>query len=216
MHREVFENELLAIREMLLEMGGMARDAMNRSIGVLRDRDLDAARELIENDELINGRRIEIEEACLRTIATQQPVAGDLRMIFSVLEIATEVERIADYAKGNARISLLIGDRPLVKPLVNLSIMCDRLASMLEDSLKAFLENDTEKAVEVAGRDRLVDELNQQTQRELLTFIMEDARILSGALYLTWVSHNLERTGDRVVNICERIIFAATGRFEDL
>lgn len=216
MYRDVLDNELLEIKQSLLEMGGMAREALHGSVELLRSRDLDGAAALVEADEHVNRRRMDIEEACLRIIATQQPVAGDLRVIFSVLEIATEIERIADYAKGIARISIRIGGKPLVRPLTTIPVMAERLGRMLDDVLEAFIASSTVKAREVAERDRLIDDFHTQTQRELLTFVMEDPRLLTGALYLTWVSHNLERTGDRIVNICERIIFAATGEFADL
>ncbi len=216
MHREVLDNELLEIRGMLLAMARLVREALGRSVTVLKSRDIAGCEKVIADDEAVNELRCGLEEACLTLIATQQPVAGDLRWLLSVLEIATELERIGDYAKGNARISILIGDRPLVKPLTNIPVMCGHVSKMLDDAISAFIENDTEKALEVAGRDSFIDDLHHQTQRELLTFIMENPRILGGALYLTWVSHNFERTGDRIVNICERIVFTATGRFADL
>jgi phosphate transport system protein len=216
MYRDVLDNELLEVKQSLLEMGGMTGSALRRSVALLKSRDLAGAQELVADDEIINAKQMEIEEACLKIIATQQPVASDLRIIFSVLAIATEIERMADYAKGIARISLKIGEKPLVKPLTTIPVMADRLCQMLDEALAAFTTASTEKAREVAEKDQLIDDFHNQTHRELLTFIMEDPRLLTGALYLTWVSHNLERTGDRIVNICERIIFAATGEFADL
>lgn len=216
MHRDALEKELLALREAVVSMSGRVRSAIVDSVGALRSRDLAAAQRVVEADEETNLMRYDIEERCLTVIATQQPVAGDLRALFSILEIATEVERIGDYAKGIARISIAIGERPLIKPIVTIPVLADRVCSMLEDSMKAFVTGSGDLAREVASRDAEIDLLNDRIQREILTFTLEDPRNIPGALQLTWVAHNLERTGDRVVNICERVIFTITGRLMDL
>lgn len=216
MHRDALEKELLALREAVVSMSGRVRSAIVDSVGALRSRDLAAAQRVVEADEETNLMRYDIEERCLTVIATQQPVAGDLRALFSILEIATEVERIGDYAKGIARISIAIGERPLIKPIVTIPVLADRVCSMLEDSMKAFVTGSGDLAREVASRDAEIDLLNDRIQREILTFRLEDPRNIPGALQLTWVAHNLERTGDRVVNICERVIFTITGRLMDL
>lgn len=216
MYRDVFDRELLTIREQVVAMSGLVRRALSDSIRVLKSRNLAAASELVEADEEINRMRYDIEEGCLTMIATQQPVAGDLRSIFSILEIATELERLGDYAKGIARISITIGEKPLIKPLVDLPIMAQKACAMLEEAMGAFVSGSVELAEQVASRDMEIDQFNSQIQRELLTFIMEDPRNIAGALQLTWVAHNLERTGDRIVNICERIIFTVTGEQRDL
>lgn len=216
MYRDVFDRELLTIREQVVDMSGLVRRALSDSIRVLKSRNLAAASELVEADEEINRMRYDIEEGCLTMIATQQPVAGDLRSIFSILEIATELERLGDYAKGIARISIAIGEKPLIKPIVDLPIMAQKACAMLEEAMGAFVSGSVELAEQVASRDMEIDQFNSQIQRELLTFIMEDPRNIAGALQLTWVAHNLERTGDRIVNICERIIFTVTGEQRDL
>jgi phosphate transport system protein len=216
LYRDVFDRELLTIREQVVAMSGLVRRALSDSIRVLKSRNLAAASELVEADEEINRMRYDIEEGCLTMIATQQPVAGDLRSIFSILEIATELERLGDYAKGIARISITIGEKPLIKPLVDLPIMAQKACAMLEEAMGAFVSGSVELAEQVASRDMEIDQFNSQIQRELLTFIMEDPRNIAGALQLTWVAHNLERTGDRIVNICERIIFTVTGEQRDL
>ncbi len=197
-------------------MSGRVRNAIGESIAALRSRDLAAAQRVVEADEETNLMRYDVEERCLTLIATQQPVAGDLRALFSILEIATEVERIGDYAKGIARISIAIGEKPLIKPIVTIPVLADRVCSMLEDAMKAFVTGSGDLAREVAARDTEIDLLNDRIQREILTFTLEDPRNIPGALQLTWVAHNLERTGDRVVNICERVIFTITGRLMDL
>jgi phosphate transport system protein len=216
MHRDALEKELLALREAVVSMSGRVRNAIGESICVLRSRDLEAALRVVEADEETNLMRYDIEERCLTVIATQQPVAGDLRALFSTLEIATEVERIGDYAKGIARISVAIGEKPLIKPIVTIPVMADRVCSMLEDAMKAFVTGSEDLAREVAARDAEIDLFNDRILREILTFTMEDPRNIPGALQLTWVAHNLERTGDRVVNVCERVIFTITGKLMDL
>jgi phosphate transport system protein len=216
MYRDALDKELLALREEVVAMSGRVRSAIRESISALRSRDLPAAQKLIEADEETNLMRYGIEERCLTVIATQQPVAGDLRALFSILEIATEVERIGDYAKGIARISMAIGEKPLIKPIVTIPVAADKICSMLEDAMKAFVSGSGDLAREVASRDAEIDLLNDRIQREILTFTMEDPRNIPGALQLTWVAHNLERAGDRIVNICERIIFTITGKLMDL
>lgn len=216
MHREHLELGILEIREEVVTMSGRVERAIRDSMRHLVSRDVDASGRLVEADEEINRMRYDIEEKCLMLIATQQPVAGDLRALFSILEIATEIERIGDYAKGIARINIAMGARPLCRPLVTIPIAAEKVCLMLEDSMKALIEGSVERAKEVAARDREIDLLNDRIQREIMTFVMEDHRGIAEALHLNWISHNLERAGDRIVNICERIVFTATGEFRDL
>jgi len=216
MQRENLDRGILELREEIVRMSGLVRSALRESVRVLQSRDMEAAQRIVDGDEEVNRIRYDIEEKCLTVIATQQPVAGDLRSLFSILEIATEVERIGDYAKGIARISIGIGSKPLMKPIITIPILVDRVCAMLEDSMEALVACSAEAAREVAARDGEIDQLNDRSQRVILTFIMEDHRTMAEALHLTWVSHNLERAGDRVVNICERIAFTATGKFADL
>jgi phosphate transport system protein len=216
MGREVFESELNEVRQQLLSLSREAVEAVRESIEVLKARDMQRGRELIGNDERINYHCYEVEEACLNIIATQQPVAGDLRLLFSVLQISNELERIADYAKGIARINEKIGDQPLVKPLVDVPRMAEITTSMLEGAIRSFLEEDEKAAREIPGRDVEVDMLYDQIHRELLTYVMSNPELMEQAMMLVWVAHNLERVGDRVVNICERIIFTLTGEVVDL
>lgn len=216
MGREVFENELNEIRQQLLALSREAVEAVRESVQVLKARDLERGKSLIENDEEINYHTYEVEEACLNVIATQQPVAGDLRLLFSVLQISNELERIADYAKGIARINEKIGDEALIKPLVDVPRMAEITTTMLEEAIRAFLEEDEQAAREIPGRDVEVDMLYNQIHRELLTYVMSSPIVMEQAMMLIWVAHNLERVGDRVVNICERVIFTLTGDVVDL
>lgn len=216
MHRENLERGILELRGEVVEMSGRAGRAIRGSVDVLASRDAAAARRLVDADEDINAMRYDIEEKCLTLIATQQPVAGDLRALFSILEIATEIERIADYAKGIARISLEMGEKPMSHPLITIPIAAEKVCSMLEEAMKALVSGSAEMAREVAARDSAIDLLNDRIQREIMTFVMEDHRGIAEAIRLSWIAHNLERAGDRIVNICERIAFTATGELRDL
>jgi phosphate transport system protein len=157
-----------------------------------------------------------MEQDVLTLIATQQPMAGDMRLLAAILEIVTELERIGDYAKGNARINLLIGEQPLVKPLIDLPVMAEKARDMLHQALEAFVQRDVELARAIARRDDEIDKLYNQVYRELLSYIMEDPHVIEQANYLLWVAHNLERTADRVINICERVVFTVTGELAEL
>jgi phosphate transport system protein len=215
MTREAFEKELADLRDNLISLSGSVARAIRSSVKFLKNRDMRGAEMLVDADEEINLKCYSIEEDCLEIIATQQPVAGDLRLLFSVLQITTELERIADYAKGIARISLKLGKKPLVKPLIDIPRMTDIACTMLEDAIRAFIDESDEAAREIPSRDVEIDMLYEQIQRELLTFFMSEPSKLEGSLMLLWVAHNLERIGDRVINICERIIFNVTGEVVD-
>jgi phosphate transport system protein len=216
MVREAFEEQLNELRGQLLELTRKAGSALAESVRALKDRDLEAGRRLIEDDEEINHLCFLVEEACLNLIATQQPVARDLRLLFSVMQIAVELERIGDYAKGISKISDKIGEEPILKPLVDIPRMCDIATSMLDDALKAFLDKDPEQARRIPPRDVEMDLLDDQIHRELLTHLMSKPQKMEQAMMLMWVAHNLERAADRVINMCERIIFTTTGEVVDL
>ncbi len=216
MGRQTFEQQLQKLQEDVLVLGSMVEDALMEAVAALKRRDLEASRRLILADQIINERRFAIEAECLTLIATQQPLAGDLRTIAAVLEIATELERIGDYAKGIARISLMIGTGPLVKPLIDIPRMAEKARDMLHRALEAFIRRDAAAARAIPEEDNELDALYNQVYRELLTYIIADPRTIDGATHLLWVAHNLERTGDRVTNICERVIFTVTGEMTEL
>jgi phosphate transport system protein len=194
----------------------MAGQAVVDSVSSLKAQDLESAQRIVNDDRLINERRFGIEADVLALIATQQPMASDLRVLASILEIATELERIGDYGKGIAKIALLIGLEPLIKPLIDLPRMASRVQEMLQQSLEAFTGRNVELALQVAASDDEVDALYNQVYRELLTFIISDPRTIDQATHLLWVGHNLERAGDRVTNICERVVFMVTGKMTEL
>jgi len=216
MPRDMLERELQTLQDELLTLGSIVERTIVEAVDVLRRRDHARARRLIAHDRQINERRFAIEAQALALIATQQPMARDLRIIAAVLEIVTELERIGDYAKGIARISLMLGEGPLVKPLVDLPEMAARAATMLHQALDAFVRQDPELARAITEQDDEVDARYNQVYRELMTHILASPDQIDQANYLLWVAHNLERSADRVTNICERVVFMATGRMVEL
>ncbi|NOZ07237.1 MAG: phosphate signaling complex protein PhoU [Chloroflexi bacterium] len=216
MVRQTFEQALQQIQDELLVLGSLVENAIIESVNVLKNRDVEGARRLIAGDQQINEKRFAIETACLNLIATQQPMAGDLRTIAAVLEIVTELERMGDYAKGIARINIMMGEEPLLKPLVDIPRMAEKARDMLHRALDAFIRRDVALARAIPTEDDEVDGLYNQIYRELLTFIMADPRSIDRATHLLWVAHNLERTADRVTNICERVIFTVSGQMVEL
>jgi phosphate transport system protein len=214
--RAAFHKKLREIQDDVLAMGSMVSKATLRSIDALRKRDTELAHQIIADDRKINGKRFEIEEKCIQLIATQQPMASDLRTIIAILSITTEIERIGDYAVGIARIVILIGDEPPLKPLVDIPRMAEQTVDMLQRSLNALLNRDAEAARKIAAEDDLVDHLYDQIFRELITFMAEDSKTITRATRLIWTAHNLERAADRVTNICERVVFIVTGRMEEI
>jgi phosphate transport system protein len=216
MLRETFEDQLRGLQDELLAMGALVDRAIERSIQALADGDVKMAQEIIDDDALINQAQREIEERCLVLIATQQPMASDLRVIASVSSIATELERMGDHAEGIGKITLLIADQPLLKPLIDIPRMAEKGRSMLRQQLEAFVRRDVEMARNSANGDEEVDALYDQIYRELLIFMMNDPRTISRATHLLWVAHNLERIADRTTNIGERVIFLVTGQVEEL
>jgi phosphate transport system protein len=214
--RGTLERELDKIRSEILRMGSMVESAIERSVEALKNRDADLAQQVINDDEAINGLRYAIEEHCLELIATQQPTASDLRMVIAAMHIAVELERMADHAEGNAVIVKRIYQEPLLKPLVDLPVMARVSREMNHAALDAFIAHDAQAAQQVAQRDDEIDALYEQVFRELLTYMLEDPRNITRATHLLWAAHNLERIGDRVTNICERVVFMTTGKLEEL
>jgi len=214
--RTTFHKRLREIQNEVLAIGSMVDKALDYSVEALKKRDLKLAQEVIDNDRRINQKRYEIEENCVGLIATQQPMAIDLRTIIAVLSIISELERIGDHAEGIAKIVLMIGDEPPLKPLIDIPRMVEKTREMLKRSLDAFVSHDAEAARRIASEDDEVDSLYDQVFRELLTFMAEDPKTITRATRLIWVAHNLERSADRVTNICERVVFTVTGKMEEI
>ena len=214
--RTTFHKRMKEIQDDLLAMGSMVEKAISRSIEALKKRDLAMAEKVIADDLKINEKRFEIEEKCIQLIATQQPMASDLRIIVSVLFVTAELERIGDHAEGIASIVLMIGDEPPLKPLIDIPRMAEKTNDMLRRSLDSFVSRDADAARQIVVEDDEVDGLYDQVFRELLTFMAEDPKTITRATRLLWVGHNLERSADRVTNICERTVFVVTGKMEEI
>ena len=214
--RTALNREETIIKDDILRMGSMVETAIDRSVAALKQRDAPLAQQIIDDDKKVNQLRFKIEEECIALIATQAPTAGDLRAVIGATHIAVELERMGDHATGIAKITLRMLDQPLLKPLIDVPIMAGVVKEMTRTALDAFVRGDVELARSVATRDDEVDQLYQQIFRELLTYMLEDPKNISRATFLLWVAHNLERIGDRAVNLCERAIFITTGQLGEL
>lgn len=214
--RVEYMHQLQALRDDVVGMASMVDKAIARSMDALERQDVEAAREIVLADRTINRHRWAAEERAVTILATQGPMAGDLRSITGVIHIVTDLERMADHAAGIAKIAIATASEPPLKPLVDLPRMAELGRGMLADSITAFIAEDTIAARAIANRDDEVDRLYDQVYRELLTYMLADTRTINGATHLLWVAHNLERIADRVTNICERVVFAATGEMEEI
>ena len=216
MTRTAFERQLTEIQDDMLALATMAEAAIELSIDALNNRDVELARQIIADDLKINEKRYNTEEKCLELVATQQPLASDLRTIVAVLHIIVDLERIADHAEGNAKLALMLADEPPLKPYIDIPRMAQKGIEMLRASLEAFKDRDTERARAICEMDDEVDALYEQVYHELLTYMIQDPQSIQRATYLIWVAHNLERIADRVTNICERVVFMVTGHVQEL
>jgi len=216
MPRTSFDRDLQHLQDEVLVLGSMVEKTLIESVEILKRRDREAAQQLIAGDRAINAKRFAIENNALVLIATQQPMAGDLRTLAAMLVIANELERIGDYAKGIAKINIMMGDAPLLKPLIDIPRMAEKARDMLHRALEAFVQRDVDLARAIPAEDDEVDALYNQVYRELLTYIMSDPRTIDQATQLLWVAHNLERAADRVTNICERVVFTVTGKMVEM
>ncbi len=211
MPRELFRRELEEIQESVLALGSMAEKAIVRTMSALREADAEESRRIIEDDQAINEKRFQIEAKTMFVVASQQPMAGDLRALASVLYIIIDLERIADHAEGIAKINLMLDAEPSPRALGYLPAMADRAVTMLEDSMKAYSERDVELAHAVANRDDEVDALQDRVYEEVIGGMIEARAEVRRNTYMLWCAHNLERIADRVTNICERVVYMVTG-----
>ena len=214
--RKTFETELQQLKDELLLLGSMVEQQIIGSVEALKKRDAAASLRIKEVDLQVNAKRYAIEEQVMVAIATQQPMAHDLRLLASILEVSGELERMGDYAKGIATINVRMGDQPLLKPLVDIPRMAQIGADMLHRSLTAFIAEDAAAARLIPQEDDKVDELYTQIYHELMMFVIQDPKTIERANWLLWVAHNLERVSDRVTNICERTVFVATGEMKEI
>jgi len=213
--RTQLDRELIELRDSVITLSYAVDHAIEASVQALKDQDVDASREVIQDDAQINDLRFKVERDCFRLLALQQPTARDLRSIVTAIHIVVELERMGDHAEGIAKLGLELAQEPLLKPLIDVPRMADICREMLRDSLSAYLNRDTELAKRTIQRDDAVDQLDEQIYRELLTFMIGDPRTISRATHLLWVSHNLERIADRITNICERVVFMVTGEISE-
>ena len=216
MPRATFERQLSEIEEDMLVLAGMVERAIDRAIDALRNRDIELARVVIVEDLDINRKRYETEEKCLELLATQQPMATDLRKIVAILHVVVDLERMGDHAEGIAKIAIMLADEPPLKPYIDIPRMAEIAIRMLRGSLEAFKQRDVDLARKVCDDDDEVDALYDQVYRELITFMINDPRTIERATHITWMAHNLERIADRVTNICERVVYMVQGRIEEL
>jgi phosphate transport system protein len=214
--RARYDKAYREIVDSILKMGSMTDKAIQSSLSCLQNRDLTLAHEVVEHDEDINSLRFEIEQACLALIATQQPTASDLRAVIAAMNIVMDLERMGDHASGIAKTVIRMGDRPLLKPLIDIPRMGQISREMLRNSLKAFVERDPISAKAIAQRDEEMDFLYKAIFNELVEIMASTPDSVERATYLLWTAHNLERIGDRVTNIAERVIFMSTGDIQEL
>ncbi|HEU5432105.1 MAG TPA: phosphate signaling complex protein PhoU [Thermomicrobiales bacterium] len=216
MTRHEFHRQLDALRGDVVAMGSMVDKAIARATDALTQRDIAAARRVIADDDAIDAQRWGIEDAALHLLAIQAPLAGDLRATVAGIHIGTDLERMGDHAAGIAKLAIAIAGEPPVKPLLDLPRMAELTRAMLGESIAAYIDADAAAARAIAERDDAIDGLYNQIYRELLTYMLADPATIDPATRLLWVAHNYERLADRITNICERVIFVATGRTEEI
>jgi phosphate transport system protein len=216
MTRGELERRLREIQDGMLILGSMVEKAIQKSMDSLCSRDLIVSREVVEEDNAINAKRYEIEEKCIHTMATQQPMAADLRTLVATLTITGQLERIGDHAEGIGRISLMLGHNALPRPLGEMQDMAGVALDMLRRSLTAFVERDAVEARRLCDVDDQVDAMYTRACADLIQHMIRTPEDITRFTYLLWTAHNLERIADRVTNICERTIFMVTGRLEEI
>jgi len=211
MAREGFHRRIKELERDVLAMGETVIDAIHRSVEALKHLDAKGAKQIIANDAQVDKKRWELEDRCVDLIATQQPVASDLREIIATLSIVRDLERIGDYAEGIGKIVLMHGDEPLVKPLTYLPVMAEKAVGMLRESLDAFAKRDAKTARAICDEDDEVDRLYDQAYHDLLGYMIKDPSVITRATYLIWAAHNIERVADRATNIAESVVYLVTG-----
>ena len=216
MTRNYFDQELQELQVSLLKMSSMVEEILGNSVKALKTQDVELAQKVIADDDEIDDMEYEVEDKCLKLIALQSPLAKDLRIIATALKIITDLERIADYAVDIAKITLKLAEEKYIKELIDIPRMAEIAVRMVKGSIDAYVHLDTEKAREVAKWDDEVDALYKQIYRELLFIMMEDTKTINQATYFLLISRYLERIGDHVTNICERIIYSVTSEHVDL
>ena len=216
MVREAYHKDLHKLREEILKMGNLVGKAIGDSVLSLKNRDAEMAQKVIDMDNDIDALDHSIEENCMRLLALQQPMARDLRLIISALKMSIDLERMGDLALEIAVITKMTANVPPVKPLIDIPRMSEICRQMLADTMSAFENKDIELAKTVAKRDDEVDMLFDQVRRELISYMIEDPKKITGAQHLTFVARYLERIGDHITNLCENVVFMVAGERMEL
>ena len=206
------DRQLGQLQQEVVSLAEIVDKATMRAVDALKRRDLVESQQVVQEDDYIDQKRYEIEDRCIDLIATQQPMARDLRAIIALLHITSELERMGDYAEGIAKISLLMGEEAPLKPLIDIPRMAAKATLMLRNSIDSLVSRDMVKANQVLQDDDEVDDLYDQVYRELLVFMLQDPQTIQRATYLLWAAHDLERIADRATNIAERVIYLVTGK----
>ncbi len=214
--RMEYDHQLSELKHEVIRMGSLVEETLAGAMQALVSRDLEKAQRILDSDDEIDDLQEAIEERCIMLIATQQPLAGDLRVIFAAIKMGTDLERIADYGVGIAKSAIRLKEEEYIKPLIDLPRMTDIACEMLSMSVRAFANNDPELAIATAKRDNDLDALFKQIYRELLTYVMESPRHINQMMSFVLIARYLERVGDHITNVCESIVFNATGKKMDL
>jgi len=216
MPRTTLNRQMVNIQDELLVLGSMVEQAVIQAVDALKARDVASAKQIFENDQIINEKRFAIENAILTLMATQQPMARDLRTLAAMLEVNTELERMGDYGKGIAKVTFLLGDAEAKMPTFEITKMTEMVVSMLHRALSAFIEENTKLAVAIPREDDQVDDLFNTAYKKIVSDMISRPETIDQVSLMLWVIHNLERMADRVTNICERTVFIATGELFDM
>ncbi|NPV55535.1 MAG: phosphate signaling complex protein PhoU [Anaerolineae bacterium] len=216
MTREYLDRRVHQLEDEILLLGSMVEQAVLHSVETLRTQDTRGAKAIIEDDIIINEKRYAIENAILITIATQQPVGRDLRRLAAMLEVSTELERMGDYAKGIAKVTMRLVNCEIEVPYREINQMAELSVGMLHRALGAFIAENPNVASAIPAEDDLVDELYNRVYHTVVNLTIQNPEIVDKANHIMWVAHNLERMADRVTNICERTVFIATGELLDM
>lgn len=216
MSRFTLDQEIKLVQDEMLLLGSLAEQAILNAVDALRRRDVAAAKAITAEDKKINDKHFAIENHILIIFATQSPLARDLRVLAAMLEIITELERIGDYAKGIAKVAIRLADDETPIPIREISTMADKATSMLHRALSAFVSEDLAAAYAIPKEDDEVDELYITIYRKIVQNMIKNPEKIDHTNQILWVIHNLERTADRVTNICERIVFIVSGELLEL
>lgn len=216
MPRETLDRQIHHLQDEVLLLGSMVEQAMLKAVDALTKRDVETARRIYKDDRLINEKRYAIENAILILIATQQPMARDLRLLAAILEVITELERMGDYAKGIAKVTMRLGDASINFNMREFSRMAELAIDMLHRALGAFITDNAQQAYDIPSEDDAVDELYNKVYRNLVSSMIANPEVIDHANLLMWVAHNIERMADRVTNICERTVFITTGELLEM